>query len=70
MSIIFIDALLLNHFRQPLTKIIIVAIISFITMIVFRRYSALTYGTTMSRNRCLSLKLKDTWDFDCYTYPS
>jgi len=67
MSIIFIDALLLNHFRQPLTKIIIVAIISFITMIVFRRYSALTYGTTMSRNRCLSLKLKDTWDFDCYT---
>ncbi|KAL6609035.1 glycosyltransferase family 39 protein [Neocallimastix sp. 'constans'] len=67
-SVIFIDTILLNRFRQPTTKIIIVAILSIIAIFNYKKYSPLTYGTPMSYNHCLSMKMKDTWDFDCYKY--
>jgi len=65
MLTIFIDILLISRFRQPSTKILIVAILSIIAMYYYRKFSPLVYGNEMSHDKCMSLKLKDTWDIDC-----
>ncbi|OUM70564.1 glycosyltransferase family 39 protein, partial [Piromyces sp. E2] len=68
MTAIIIDSIFLNRFRQPTTKILIVAIFAVIAIYYFKRFSPLTYGTDMKQTKCESLKFKDTWDLDCNKY--
>jgi len=65
-SIILAMISLETIFKQTrFIKMIIPAIIAFLSLCTFFYYSPYTYGTFMTTKHCDRMKLRSTWDWDC-----
>ena len=58
-----VDGVILRKF--PGLRVVFYGISSAVLLYVFLQFAPLSYGLSMSREHCMSLKWLPSWDFDC-----